>query len=37
MTTSQYAAKIVKLMQARPSEVNPDQLLYEQFELSRLN
>lgn len=29
MTTSQYAAKIVKLMQARPSEVNPDQLLYE--------
>lgn len=29
MTTSKYAEKIVKLIQKRPREVNPDQLLYE--------
>lgn len=29
MTASQYAEKIVKLIQKRPQEVNSDQLLYE--------
>jgi hypothetical protein len=29
MTTSEYAEKIVKLIQTRPSGVNADKLLYE--------
>ncbi len=29
MTTSEYAEKIVKIIQTRPREINSDQLLYE--------